>query len=425
MQEQKFNKPDRIKLLATKPKIILGTKLIEQIETAHLKVKKDTEWSGILVYSIKEGSLEKLSELVLYAEGFYLANIGSSTYTDYEPSDHMEGLEETFDLIGASLAGKPKYMGQIHTHHSLGGGAFFSATDTTDLQENAQGFSHFMYVSLIVSYQQVSNWKCKGAIPYTESKSEVIMNHESGLEIVLEEAKEEQVVAVCEFTIELEIDKKKLCPKTVKRVEEETAKLEELAKKAELTKTVNHMGYPVKNSYGGYSPRGLVKSPNSFNLPKKKEERTNEQVEQEFLSRKKERLNEAKWLLICILKQFVSEHVKLDIKSIQTYDLKIFSLFEEIDSDYTVTYQKLKNNIIQNWESYYDLFVVDTTEFAQMNQAIIIVDIITVLTSFEEDCKKAAYLIKIFDLVKANLTKVFKEFIKSDTIYIEDVIKEK
>lgn len=76
------------------------------------------------------------------AKGLFLLDIGTATYTEYNPADA--------ELI-KFLSNNPSYLamkkGHIHSHNNMG--VFFSTTDDDELVDNC-GFHNF-YVSLIVN----------------------------------------------------------------------------------------------------------------------------------------------------------------------------------------------------------------------------------------------------------------------------------
>ena len=102
-----------VKSSSDKATVFLSSKLLKQIDELHLKVEKDTEWSGILIYNVKEGSIDDPKNMVIEAEEVVLMDIGNSTYTEYELDAEKD--EYSFDrLTDALLEGKK--IGHIHTH---------------------------------------------------------------------------------------------------------------------------------------------------------------------------------------------------------------------------------------------------------------------------------------------------------------------
>jgi hypothetical protein len=113
------------------------------------------EWSGVLIFSIEEGSIETPSSLVLKARDVYLMDVGSSAYTEYEFGQEAmkiyQQIPETDPFAAQDKGVLPWKFGTIHTHHHMG--AFFSPTDMADLRTNSP--CHTFYLSLIV------DWKCE------------------------------------------------------------------------------------------------------------------------------------------------------------------------------------------------------------------------------------------------------------------------
>jgi hypothetical protein len=121
---------------------------------SYLHSKESVEWSGLLFFSVVEGSIEEPGKLVLKAEDLYLMDVGTHSYTEYEFSSEMMDVYEKIPQANPMYCDEhslPYFkMGHIHTHHSMD--AFFSGTDTQELKDNAG--SHNYYLSLIVNYKR-------------------------------------------------------------------------------------------------------------------------------------------------------------------------------------------------------------------------------------------------------------------------------
>ena len=97
------------------------------------------EWSGTLFYKL-EGKYED-DTLVIRCVDFFLMDIGSSAYTEFDMSPDVIGyMTENPDLLDCQ-------MGLIHSHNNMP--TFFSGTDTSTLLEEGKDRNHF--VSLIVN----------------------------------------------------------------------------------------------------------------------------------------------------------------------------------------------------------------------------------------------------------------------------------
>lgn len=130
-----------VKALPGSGKLIVTDKLKRQIDYFHSKIGS-TEWSGILLYKVTKGSLSNPDNLVISAECMYLMDIGTSAYTEYDFNSDVVDMYERIPEAMNTLK-----IGQIHTHHNMN--AFFSATDTGELKDNAS--NHNYYLSLIVN----------------------------------------------------------------------------------------------------------------------------------------------------------------------------------------------------------------------------------------------------------------------------------
>lgn len=97
------------------------------------------EWSGTLFYKL-EGKYED-GTLVIRCVDFFLMDIGSSAYTEFDMSPDVIGyMTENTELLDCQ-------MGLIHSHNTMA--TFFSGTDTGTLLEEGKDRNHF--VSLIVN----------------------------------------------------------------------------------------------------------------------------------------------------------------------------------------------------------------------------------------------------------------------------------
>ena len=160
------NKRRPITHLGNMATIRIPAKVSEQIRFLHDQVGH-VEWSGMLMMKV-QGGLDDIDSLVVDVAGIFPCNIGTVGGTEYSMSDHMDDAFEQFpewDFIGGDRwDGKTAFsgtkVGQIHTHHSLTGGAYFSSVDDGDLDANVS--SHGMYVSLIVAMD--GSYVCKGAV---------------------------------------------------------------------------------------------------------------------------------------------------------------------------------------------------------------------------------------------------------------------
>mgnify|MGYP003637359558 FL=1 len=138
-----------------KAKLILSEQVIKKIDYLHQQVKRNTEWSGVLIYSTKEGSIADPSNWVLEASDIIPMDVGTGTYTEYEFSGDDD---YAFDIYTEALMNDEK-LGHIHTHHSMA--TFFSGTDMSELHENAP--NHAYYLSFIVNYKESKDWVAKVA----------------------------------------------------------------------------------------------------------------------------------------------------------------------------------------------------------------------------------------------------------------------
>lgn len=98
------------------------------------------EWSGMLFYTT-EGQFGD-EDFSVTARGLFLLDIGTATYTEYDPAD-----PEVIKFLMANPSVLAMKKGHIHSHNNMG--VFFSSTDNDELADNC-GFHNF-YLSLIVN----------------------------------------------------------------------------------------------------------------------------------------------------------------------------------------------------------------------------------------------------------------------------------
>ena len=104
---------------------------------------KGTEWSGPAFYSYKTDEDGFPAEWTL--EGIVPLDLGSTASTEWGGEDFIKVQKEIYKLHPEY---RQCYLGLIHSHHELAGGAYFSGTDTQQLEEAANKVG---YPSLVVS----------------------------------------------------------------------------------------------------------------------------------------------------------------------------------------------------------------------------------------------------------------------------------
>jgi hypothetical protein len=152
-----------VKTQEEKGLLTLSDNLIKQVHYMHTVVDRNIEWSGILIYEVKEGDVNNPKGLSLFVHEFIPMDVGTSGYTEYEYSSEDD---YSFERIADALE-KGYKLGQIHTHHSMG--TFFSGVDMSELHDNVS--KHNFYLSLIVDYKNHEDWVAKVAIDGKEVTS--------------------------------------------------------------------------------------------------------------------------------------------------------------------------------------------------------------------------------------------------------------
>ena len=143
----------------------------EQIKFLHNKIQ--TEWSGVLVFTILDGNLLEPAKIKIKVLGLYLMDIGNHSFTTFENVDYENLLDiEEFNVPNIQL-------GLIHSHHSMG--VFYSGTDSKELEDNCPKHKPF-YLSLVVNnkgeYYAKIAWNEKEIISSMEIKRKVYVNNE-------------------------------------------------------------------------------------------------------------------------------------------------------------------------------------------------------------------------------------------------------
>jgi len=185
-----------------KAKLILSKEVVMKIHYLHTRVKNNTEWSGILVFNTKEGSIDNPANWVLEAEDFIFMDVGTGAYTEYDfDTDDTYSFDKYTDAMAEG-----KRLGHIHTHHNMK--TFFSGTDMSELHENAP--NHSYYVSLIVNYKEPDEWCAKVAFVGEEKVSGTITRTKNSLFNLLGFGSEvtetiEKVVPIL-YTIDLDLE---------------------------------------------------------------------------------------------------------------------------------------------------------------------------------------------------------------------------
>lgn len=127
-------------------KLEISKALATQIDELHREIG-NLEWSGILVYRVINGDINKPDDFHVIAEGLLPMNVGSSGYTEYDGDASVLEVYDHYPKLDPEDNTRNIWrIGQIHTHHSMG--AYFSSTDIDELRENAGKYPY--YLSLIV-----------------------------------------------------------------------------------------------------------------------------------------------------------------------------------------------------------------------------------------------------------------------------------
>lgn len=177
----------------------------------------DNEWSGVLFYKVT-GSLEN-NDLEISAKTFYLMDIGSGTYTEFElgtdPSIAKFMVDN--DLFDC-------HMGLIHSHDTMA--AFFSGTDTATLRKEGALTPNFVslvvnnagkYVAAVTNKVTIlkKGMRCKG---YTQFGDKWKFTKEEPFE------EKSEVVEIYSLTVDKKSVKENYLVERIKEIQEEKKK---------------------------------------------------------------------------------------------------------------------------------------------------------------------------------------------------------
>jgi hypothetical protein len=144
-----IRKVELIKVSDKKGRLLISDKMLLGVTKAHMLVQSGIEWAGLMLYSIKSGSLRDLDNIELIAKDFMFVSIGSGgtigANTEVNITEHMPSFIDKFPSIFEGV----DRIGMLHSHHSMA--TFFSNVDEAELEDNTKDHNLF-YVSLIVNY---------------------------------------------------------------------------------------------------------------------------------------------------------------------------------------------------------------------------------------------------------------------------------
>jgi hypothetical protein len=146
-----------MKEMKSKTPIKLGIteKVLGQIAFLHNQCPTGREWSGLLVYKVVSGTIEKPETLELETLGIYPMDFGEAAFTSFEGDEKWIKAFTAFPQINPMSPTPGHYVGKIHSHHFMG--SFHSVTDDADLKANCSKLPVFL--SVVVNYAMEFNSK--------------------------------------------------------------------------------------------------------------------------------------------------------------------------------------------------------------------------------------------------------------------------
>lgn len=220
--------------LSNKPKLLISREFKRLIDYGHEKIKSD-EYSGILLYTVKEGCIEDPSTLVLEVKDFYPMHIGTGTYTEYNATPEILDM---YDLLPDSINQRKGYL---HTHHNMQ--AFFSSTDMSELHDNAGNYDY--YLSLIVN---IAGTYCAkiATVAKQDEDSVTLKDSLDNKKIIFKNAEEVLLLMDCEIVYER--------PPQAALKEPLAKRFDALLEKRTAARATQYANY----NYGGGSRMGVI-----------------------------------------------------------------------------------------------------------------------------------------------------------------------
>lgn len=144
VQREKFNR--YVITSENGPRLEIPVAVMDQIEFLN-KRNPNNEWSGIIFYSVEEGSLTDVENLKFVAKHIYLMDIGSSGATDYrfnrEVSEFLYDYAEKNGIDEDEIFVSWK-IGHIHSHHTMGVNP--SSVDIEEIEDNIRSYPAYLTV---------------------------------------------------------------------------------------------------------------------------------------------------------------------------------------------------------------------------------------------------------------------------------------
>lgn len=206
------------------------------------------EYSGTLFYSV-EGSFKE-KNLVVKAFDFFLQDIGTAGYTEFEQSPDLIG----YMCDNPELLEENVYQGLMHSHYTMG--AFFSGTDIATLSEEGNDRVHFL--SLIIdtkgTYQACITRKVTRKFTCTGTSKCLTFN---GVE------SEEEYSEVIDKSVIEYYELKVTRPVLADENQELASRIEEIYKQKAAVRSTEPNDYPLWNNnytpYTGFSVQESTK----------------------------------------------------------------------------------------------------------------------------------------------------------------------
>lgn len=287
-------------------KLIISTKVEQKISICCRELPHN-EWSGTLFYRVQSGSFG--NNLVLIADDFFLRDIGSHTYTEFDDDAEAfnyqieNGLEDDIQAL-------------IHSHCDFQ--TFFSGTDSSTLEEFGKLMPHFL--SLIVNNKGEYCAKITRRIP--------VANHYLTFNGEEMEYKGDECI-VQSFPVEIVFQDESI-------ISETKAKLKELQTKVNSSVKYHNDfddDYPTLwngDLYTNNNPVKLPSYPNNISLNKSKQTKEESKKENKEIKTTKENSKKSTTKQVVEKKESLESFIQKKIKSL-LFGSCIFTISKDFD----------------------------------------------------------------------------------------------
>lgn len=195
----------------------MSTSVYAQISYLHKKFL-GREWSGPIFYKVN-GSLEDIDNLELRIEHFFLYDIGSAGYTEYDfDSEIIDFYNDHPECDPCNEEAEEWKIGHLHSHHNMA--AFFSGTDSQELIDSAEQHNFFLSIIVNARDEMTARFVYKASIEQTVGFYTALKNY------VTRKTQSEEVIGYheCDITFDVGDLVTRITKISERKLQEERAK---------------------------------------------------------------------------------------------------------------------------------------------------------------------------------------------------------